>query len=114
MRIHFLSLAVLASLLACGGGEDVANTQVIKSFGSLQCSGGGVTLSALQGQLAAANIKVGAATCGTDGMALPTVCGSPDGKFGIFEIPATQAGAAAAAGFAPASSVPTARAVPCA
>ena len=113
MRIPFLSLAVLASLLACGGGEDEASTQVIKSFGSLQCSGGGVTLSTLQGQLVAANVKVGTATCGADGVARPTVCGSSDGKIGIFEISTAQVSAAAAAGFVPLTSVPTAKPVAC-
>lgn len=114
MRI-FIALAVLASLAACGGGDDATSgTRVIKSLGSLQCSGGGVTLAALQGQLTAANVKVGSATCGTDGLAGPTVCGSPDGKIGIFEISAEQAGAAASAGFVPITSVPTAKAFPCA
>lgn len=115
MRFFLPALTVLAALAACGGAatED-SGAMVIKSFGSLQCSGGGTSLAALQGQLVAANVKVVVAACGTDGLARPAVCGSPDGKIGIFEISSTQADAAAAAGFVPASSVPTAKAVPCA
>lgn len=114
MRILVLTLAVLASLTACGGGEDEeASSTVFKTMGSLQCSGGGVSLAALQAQLAAANVQVRSAACGTDGRATAAICGAPDGRIGIFEISPTQAGAAAAAGFAPLSTVATAKIIPC-
>ena len=114
MRLTVLTLAVLASLPACGGGsEDKAANKVFKSLGSVQCSGGGVSLAALQAQLTAANVQVASAACGTTGRALPTVCGGTDGKIGIFEISPTQAGAAAAAGFALLSTEPSAKIVPC-
>ncbi|MDB5749205.1 MAG: hypothetical protein JWP72_4053 [Massilia sp.] len=115
MRMFVPTLAVLASLTACGGGEEEdASSKVFKSMGTLQCSGGGVSLAALQAQLAAAKVLTRSAACGTDGLANSTVCGSPDGRIGIFEISPTQAGAAAAAGFAPLSTLPTARTIPCA
>lgn len=114
MRTLVLSLAMLASLTACGGGEDEeAGTKVFKSMGSLQCSGGGVSLEGLQAQLAAANVRVRGAECGTDGSFIAAVCGAPDGRIGIFEIPADQVGAAAAAGFAALSTRPVARPIPC-
>lgn len=115
MRIVVLTLAVLASLTACGGGEDEeeAGSKVFKSMGSLQCSGGGVSLATLQAQLAAANVQVRSAACGTDGMAHATVCGSPDGRIGIFEISSAQAGAATAAGFTSLSTLPAAKTIPC-
>lgn len=122
MRILLPVLAV-ASLAACGGGGDsggpdiqtrVAGVKVFKATGSLQCSGGGLSLAALQAQLAAANVPVQDAACGTDGQALPTVCGVPDGKIGIFEIPTAQEAAAIAAGFKPLSTQPGAKTVPCA
>lgn len=114
MRLTVLTLAVLASLTACGGGsDDGAANKVFKSLGSRQCSGGGVSLAVLQAELAAANVQVASAACGTTGQALPTVCGGTDGKIGIFEISPTQAGAAAAAGFAPLSTEPSAKIVPC-
>ena len=114
MRIVVFTLAVLASLSACGGGEDEeSNSKVFKSMGSLQCSGGGVSLAALQAQLAAANVQARSAACGTEGLATSTVCGGSDGRIGIFEISPTQAGAAAAAGFMPLSTLPSAKTIPC-
>ena len=114
MRILVLTLAALASLTACGGGEDEeASTKVFKSMGSLQCSGGGLSLSALQAQLTAANVEVRSAACGTDGVALPAICGTPDGRIGIFEISPAQAEATAAAGFKSLSAAPTAKIIPC-
>ena len=114
MRVLVLTLAILASLTACGGGEDEeASSKVFKSMGSLQCSGGGVSLAALQARLAAANVEVRSAACGTDGVALPAICGTPDGRIGIFEISPAQADAAAAAGFKPLSTVPAAKIIPC-
>ncbi|MFC5461024.1 hypothetical protein [Massilia niabensis] len=82
-------------------------------MGTLQCGGGGVSLAALQAQLAAANVQVRSAACGTNGMATPTVCGAPDGRIGIFEISPAEAGAAAAAGFLPLSTMPAAKTIPC-
>ncbi len=114
MRILVLTLAALASLTACGGGEgEEASSQVFKTMGSLQCSGGGVSLSALQAQLTAANVQVRSAACGTDGAFPPAVCGAPDGRIGIFEISPAQAEAAAAAGFKPLSTAPTAKMIAC-
>ncbi|WP_210283272.1 hypothetical protein [Massilia sp. Dwa41.01b] len=86
---------------------------MFKSMGSLQCSGGGMTLAALQAQLTSANVQPRAAACGTDGVATSAVCGSPDGKIGIFEIEANEEKTAAAAGFKPLSTVPTAKVIPC-
>ena len=121
MRILLPVLAV-ASLAACGGGDSggpdietrAAGAKVFKTTGSLHCSGGGLSLAALQAQLAAANVQVHAAACGTDGQPLPTVCGVPDGKIGIFEIPIAQEAAAAAAGFKPLGTLPGAKTAPCA
>jgi len=114
MRLLLLALAVSASLTACGGGGgDESGSKVFKSMGSLQCSGGGVSLSTLQAQLVAANVQPRSAACGTDGVASAAVCGSPDGRIGIFEIAPTQLAAAAAAGFSPLSNLPAAKTVPC-
>lgn len=112
MRILVLTLAVLASLTACGGGDDDAIT-VFKSMDSRQCVGGGLSLATLQGQLTTANVEVRSAACGTSGTMVPTACGAWDGKIGVFEIPAAQVGAAAAAGFEPLSTMPTAKVTSC-
>lgn len=114
MRLLLPVLAVVASLAACGGsGEEDTGIKVFKSMGSLQCSGGGVSLAALQAQLTAANVQVRSAACGTDGQPTPAICGSPDGRIGIFEISAAQGAAAAAAGFTSLSTLPGAKTIPC-
>ena len=117
MRVWLPALAVVASLTACGGGDDndtkAAGTKVFKLMGSLQCSGRGVSLAALQAQLTAAKVEVHSAACGTDGRATPAVCGTSDGKIGIFEIPAYQSAAATAAGFAPLNTLAGAQTTPC-
>ncbi|HBI69787.1 MAG TPA: hypothetical protein DDZ22_12470 [Massilia sp.] len=120
MRILLPVLAV-ASLAACGGGDSggpdietrAAGIKVFKATGSLQCSGGGLSLSALQAQLTAAKVQVRSAECGTDGQPVPAVCGVPDGKIGIFELPIAEEAAAAAAGFKPLSTLPGAKTAPC-
>lgn len=118
MRMLLPVLAVVASLTACGGDEEGADTRlagikVFKSMESLQCGGGGVSLAALQAQLTAANIQVQSAECGNDGQPAPTVCGVPDGRIGIFDIPVGQASAADAAGFKPLTTLPGAKTIPC-
>lgn len=118
MLVPALALALMASLMfsltACGGGDEgEGNSKVYKSMGMRQCSGGGVSLATLQAELAAANVQVSSAACGTDGSTTSAVCGAPDGKIGIFEISPAQAGAAAAAGFAPLSTLPAAKTIPC-
>lgn len=117
---RLLAVLAVASLTACGGdsgGPDietrVAGIKVFKATGSLQCSGGGLSLAALQAQLGAANVQVRSAECGTDGQPMPAVCGTPDGKIGIFEIAVGQDAAAAAAGFKPLSTLPGAKTAPC-
>lgn len=58
MPKSLISLIALASLVACGGGESaVSNVSVYKHFGSLQCTGGGVSLSALALQLTNATVR---------------------------------------------------------
>lgn len=77
---RLLAVLAVASLTACGGdsgGPDietrVAGIKVFKATGSLQCSGGGLSLAALQAQLGAANVQVRSAECGTDGQPMPAV-----------------------------------------
>jgi hypothetical protein len=114
MRSFLPIFAFMAPLVACGGGDRDAGTLVFKSLGTLQCASGGVSLAVLQDQLAAANVQAVSAACGTDGLVHTASCGSSDGKIGIFEIAPTQARAAAAAGFTPLNTLPSAKATPCA
>ncbi len=114
MRIFLAPLVALATLVACGGGESPAtNVSLYKYVGSVQCTGGGTSLSAMERQLTDAGIRVLTSSCGVDGNAYPAVCGAPDGRIGVFEVPAAQAQAASAVGFAPLSNLPAATKVAC-
>ena len=114
MRLFIPVLAVVATLAACGGGGGAEEgTKVFKSMGALQCGSPGLSLAALQAQLAAANVQVRSAACGTDGRPVAAVCGAPDTRIGIFEIAPAQAGLAATAGFTLLSTLPAAKTVSC-
>jgi hypothetical protein len=101
---------------ACGGGDGgapEAPLAMFKSLGSLQCSGGGASLPALERQLLDAGVQVLAASCGLDGNAYIALCGAPDGRIGVFDLAAQHAAVARALGFAPLSDLPAAVRVPC-
>ena len=111
-----LSLAAVAPLLACaaGDGKAPAAITVYRHVGSLQCTGGGTPVPALERQLIDAGIRVLSASCGSDGRMHAAMCGLPDGAIGIFEIPASQKEAAAALKFTPLSLLPDANRFACA
>lgn len=112
-----LPVAAAALLPACATGgstlPDGGTLRTYKYFGSVQCSGGGVSLGELQRELKDAGISVLSARCGIDGNMHAAMCGAPDGKIGILEIPAHQAEAASKLGFLPLKGLPDAREVPC-
>jgi hypothetical protein len=115
MRFTMIAGIASALVVACGDGSELraATVVVFKSLGSLQCTGGGTTLSAFEGQLMAAGIQVLAAMCGNDGMVRAAVCGAPDGAIAIFEVPASQQSSAEMLSFAPLSTAPAAVITPC-
>lgn len=115
-RVTFLTVTLAAlATTACGGGNGNPNSGIrtYKYAGSLQCSGGGLSLAEMQRQLSDAGISVLDASCGVDGNMYTAVCGAPDGRIGIFEIPSEQVQAASALGFAPLTTLPAAAQVPC-
>lgn len=109
-HVPSLAAAAVAALLtaSCGGGGDnvTATVSLYKSLGSAQCTGGGITISQLQLQLAALGIQALAASCGFDGNVYLPVCGAPDGRIGIVELSARDAQLAASIGFAALSTLP--------
>ncbi len=114
MRTPLISLLAFAALAACGAVESKSpSVSFYKSFGSVQCFGGGQSLQAMERQLADEGIPVLTSACGNDGKAYAAVCGAADGRIGIFVIPTARAQAAAALGFAPLSSLPAATEVAC-
>lgn len=112
-------VVVLASalLVACGAPaarqEAAASVQVVKSLGGRQCEPGGMTLDALAAQLAGAGVMVQRRACGSDGRMRPAVCGAPDGRIGLFTIPAAQQAQAASLQFAPRATLPDAQEAAC-
>jgi hypothetical protein len=122
MRHFVIPFFALATLASCGGGNDtgkpdqsapILTVGVFKSSESLQCTGGGLSLATMEGQLSAAGVTVSAKSCGNDGRVYAAVCGAPDGRIGIFDIPQAKLQEAAAAGFAPLSSLPGAARTGC-
>ncbi len=113
----FLPSLLIALLLGCGGDSKPppapAGVSLYKSAGSVQCTGGGVSVQEMERQLTGAGIKVLSSACGSDGKMYPSMCGSPDGRIGIVEVPDSQVQAAAKMGFAPLSDSPDATKVPC-
>lgn len=109
-------LAIAIALSACAAPPPpgaMPAVQVYKSNGSVQCAEGGTGLDALRRQLEQAQIRVMRASCGTDGRMYAAMCGAPDGRIGIFEIPEAEAARALKLGFAALRNLPDARAVPC-
>ena len=114
MQIFLFSLVALFLLSACGGGDSPsANINLYKYAGSVQCTGGGLTLPEMTLQLTNASIQVLSSSCGTDGNVYAAVCGGADGRIGIFEVPSSQEQAASAVGFAPLSNLPSASKTAC-
>jgi len=124
-RQSFLLLAPLicfTAVAACGAGNSstpgssgasFTGVRTYKYAGSVQCSGGGLSLAQMQQQLTDAGVQVISASCGGDGYMYIAACGAPDGRIGIFEIPADQVQAASAAGFAPLTDLPEASKLSC-
>lgn len=116
MRILLPPFLTLFALAACGGSESTPvepNISVYKYVGSVQCTGGGTPLPAMESQLSDAGIHSLAVACGGDGNLYPAICGGPDGRIAIFDVPAEQSKTAVALGFAPLGQLPGATRVTC-
>ncbi|GFO64234.1 hypothetical protein M1B72_12415 [Geomonas paludis] len=84
-----------------------------RALGSLQCTGGGKSVAELEQELRKAGLTVTRSACGVDGRVHAAVCGAPDGRIAIFEIPPGQAQAAASLGLQPLATLPDAAEAPC-
>lgn len=125
MNLYRIALLALPTMLtaACATGNDAdaappagpraAAIDVFRATGGRQCEDRGESLSALEQRLAAAGVRVESAACGTDGRMYPSVCGAPDGRIGIFAVPADQLDAARRAGFQLLSELPDAQRLDC-
>ena len=111
-------VGLCAVLGACGGGDDgdssPPSTNVYASLQTVQCSTAvGRPLSTLSSTLSTGGVTVVTSACGVDGNTYGAVCGAPDGRIGIFSIPASQANKAGTLGFSPLSDLPNASTAAC-
>ena len=116
--MHKLALMMTAAmtLSACadlGRVAPASGVSVYKYVGSRQCEGGGTPVEKMMRQLSEAGIPVINVHCGTDGRMYPAMCGAPDGRIGILEVPEGKVSAATALGFAPLSGLPEASKTVC-
>ncbi|NUZ05843.1 hypothetical protein [Piscinibacter koreensis] len=121
-------LGTLATLAACSApgvaqpgraapGASAASAAsgavaVYKPLGSRQCEVP-PPRATLERELAAAGVPVLGTACGRDGRMRAALCGAPDGRIVIFEVPTERVAAAAAAGFEPLANLPDATREPC-
>jgi hypothetical protein len=106
--VALLSSVALVASCGGGGGSRPAVVAVYSSLGSLQCSGGGSRLTQLQQSLIAIGVQVLTSRCGIDGVFRAAVCGTPDGRIGIFEVDDAELAIALTLGFALLSTLPNA------
>ena len=110
------ALALMATLPACGGGSSSLIPETVAMYaplGSLQCTGGGSSLATLQQKLTSAGVQVLGASCGLDGLVRPDVCGAPDGRIAILDVPLEYIPVALTLAFARLGSLPNATKVAC-
>ena len=115
MRHLFFIIALLA--LAANhayGATTEPSAKVFKSRGATQCEPTSGTPPEMMGkELEKAGITVISIACGQDGRMYAALCGSPDGKINIFEIPERKIPQASTLGFAKLSSLHDAKERPC-
>ena len=102
-----------ASCVSANAPSSQTTVRVFKSMGSVQCAEGGTDLSTFARQLEEAGLKVISSACGSDGRMRAAMCGAPDGRLAIFELPSADAQLSAKLGFSPLSKLPDAQVVPC-
>ncbi|MFM7533150.1 MAG: hypothetical protein ACKO5J_11845 [Rubrivivax sp.] len=115
LQALWLTMAALP-MAACANPAPASAPKAVSVFivlGSRQCQDGGRTLEEVRKLLREAGVQVLAAGCGTDGMMYPSVCGAPDGRIAIVEVPEAQVEAARKAGFSLLSDRPRAQRLAC-
>jgi hypothetical protein len=103
LQMIALTAALAASACAAPTHADGARVSMWKSLGSRQCQGGGTTAQALADSLRNAGVDVVSVGCGRDGNIRPMLCGLPDDRIAVIELPDAQRALARAQGFAPIS-----------
>ena len=117
MPMRILLAGSLLALTGCTEASPVSlegKVRIYQDAGSTQCQEDGQSLEQMERQLTDADIPFSAAACGTDGKMYTAMCGSPDGKIGLFEIAPEHLQQARALGFEARANVPDAAETECA
>ncbi|MBL4834415.1 MAG: hypothetical protein JKY26_10650 [Pseudomonas sp.] len=115
-----LRICVASALLVLTGCTEAdprtldGQVGIYQDAGSTQCQEDGLSLEQMQQQLREADIPFADAACGTDGKMYTAMCGSPDGKIGMFQIAPEHLQQARALGFEALANVPEATEQDCA
>lgn len=113
-RRHLAALPAMIPLVLGGCASAAAPVAMARPLGTRQCERGGPTAESLAQALRDAGLTVGTVACGHDGRMRPQVCGAPDGRLAIVEVPADQQARAEALGWRPLSALPDAVRAACA
>jgi len=105
------------AVTGCGNGiESVDETTYYGSAGAVQCGPNPFTassVSALAAKLNSDGVYVGAISCGNDGLAHSTSCGTATGDIWLVLAVNSKRELMRSLGFAPAAELPSIREVPC-
>jgi hypothetical protein len=112
-RWRLMALICCTAAAPAHAASDPATVAVYRVAGTTQCATVGVDLDALSLPLKAAGIAVHARRCASDGLMRRMLCGSPDGRLAVFDVPKKDAAAASKLGFARLGELPDAQEVPC-
>lgn len=116
MHMRTLLAGSLLALSGCSQAGPVTldgKVGIYLDSGSTQCQDDGMTLEEMQQLLVDADIPFSEASCGTDGNMYTAMCGSPDGRIGMFQIAPEHLQLSRALGFEALANVPDASSVDC-
>ncbi|MFN2288620.1 MAG: hypothetical protein ABR578_09855 [Chromatocurvus sp.] len=112
-RLAVVSLVAGLLFAGCAHTQQAQSIRVYKYTGSIQCEAGGVSLEAMQHQLARAGIEVICSQQAGDGRAYPAMCGAATGRINVYTIAGADLDRAGALGFKPVETLPEARIPAC-
>lgn len=96
--------------VAASGSAPVA---MAHPLGTRQCESAGPTPESVANALRDAGIGMTTFDCGHDGRMRPAVCGAPDGRLVVVDVPVAQQERAESLGWRPLASMPGAQRQPC-
>ena len=95
----FIYLTLSLFLAACASAQNTQTIQIYKLDGARQCEGEGISVAAMQAELAGIGVHAAEKSHLPDVM-FPAVCGGGTGSINVYNIDAQQRGQAEQRGFA--------------